>query len=156
MNIFIVDNFLDETDLIQYRDFVKNRSRRPIQKVVANSQLAEEFWLKYEKKITDLDPTCKRIFSSITVTHTEIPIQLHVDSNLHNERYKILIYLNSVPNGGTIFYPNDKIKLVENRQNRLVMFDTRIPHESQNFQIQNQNIKKIAIGFRVGVDELIT
>lgn len=151
MNIFIVDNFLDDTDLIQYRDFVKSRSNHTIQKVIANSQLAEEFWFKYGKKIVELDPTCTGVFSSITVTHTETPIQLHVDSNRHNEYYKILIYLNSVSNGGTIFYPNDKIKLVENRQNRLVMFDMRIPHESQNFQIQDQKIKKIAIGFRVGV-----
>ena len=71
----------------------------------------------------------------------------HKDSiTLYKEKYKILIYLNEVINGGTIFYIDSSTQLVENKKNRLVIFDINLPHESQKF---NGEQEKIAIGFRL-------
>jgi hypothetical protein len=156
MSIFIVDEFLNIRELEKYKTLVNQKQS---QKVIEDSKLAEEFWELYGDEIRKLDSNCIGIFPSVTITNSTKPIQRHTDVNRHGERYKILIYLNSVPNGGTLFYANDTVKLIENRENRLVMFDMRISHESQDFQKlpaklaaeQGESIKKLAIGFRVQV-----
>lgn len=148
MSIFIVDDFLKPEELEVYKNLANQKKS---QKVIQDPKLAEEFWKLYGDEIRKLDSNCIGIFPSVTITNSTTPIQRHTDVNRHGERYKILIYLNFVSNGGTLFYTNDTIKLIENRENRLVMFDMSISHESQDFQKLGESIKKLAIGFRVEV-----
>lgn len=152
MSIFIVDDFLNPEELAFYKNLANQKKS---QKVIEDYILAEEFWKLYGGEIRKLDSTCVGVFSSVTITNSTTPIQRHTDVNRHGERYKILIYLNPVSNGGTLFYTNDTVKLIENRENRLVMFDMRIPHESQDFQKLGQTIKKLAIGFRIKTQYLL-
>jgi hypothetical protein len=77
----------------------------------------------------------------------------------HNgkEKYKILIYLNNVENGGTIFYEGEKgrtkekVHVVKNQRNRLVLFDINLEHESEKFRtkVVVDIPRKKAIGFRL-------
>lgn len=144
MSIFILDSFLTQTDLEQYRSYIISQPFS--QKVIHNPELTTDFWNTYGSVIQNLCPSCVNIYPSVTVTHTHTPIRRHVDVNHHGEQYKILIYLNDVPNGGTIFYlPDGHVQIIENQINRLVLFDMNLSHESQAFS----GTKKIAIGFRV-------
>lgn len=147
MSIYICDDFLSETDLIRFQEYVTNHSVS--QKVIEDSTFSESFWKTYGEQICKLDPKCTGVASSVTVTHTSAPIGRHKDINHHGEHYKALIYLNSIPKGGTLFYPPTGTQLVENKPNRLVLFDMDILHESQKFDYRQHRTKKMAIGFRV-------
>jgi hypothetical protein len=146
--ISTVDDFLDPIDLEYYSNYVQ--SRNMTQKVLNDPETTQKFWERYGEAITQIVPG-SRICPSVTVTHTNTPIRRHTDVNHHGERCKILIYLNNVSDGGTIFYPSGVPEIViENRANRLVVFDMDIAHESQNFTHSNSyRQKKIAIGFRL-------
>jgi hypothetical protein len=82
----------------------------------------------------------------VTITNSNNPVFKHTDSKFKNEQFKILIYLNNVHNGGTVFYTEKTSISIMNKENRLVVFDINIPHESQKF---SKSDKKIAIGFRL-------
>ena len=82
----------------------------------------------------------------ITISKNNKPIPKHKDNKVSGETHKILIYLNTVNNGGgTYFYIDGKEILVENKINRLVLFDINIEHKGQEFS--SDYIKK-TIGFR--------
>jgi hypothetical protein len=152
MSILVCDNFLSNEDFDRFREYVVNKQAS--QNVVNDSTFAQEFWCLYGKRLQELAliPKCTGIAPSVTVTHTSSPIGRHTDVNHHGERYKILIYLNDIPNGGTIFYPPTGTQRVENKANRLVLFDMSILHESDKFNLQHPRIKKMAIGFRLFAD----
>ena len=147
MCIYTIDDFFDENDLKYFLDYVQNKNIT--QEILNEPQIANIFWQKYREDIVNIPVLnkCIGICPSVTITNSSNPISRHVDKKRHGEQYKILIYLNDVPNGGTIFYPEDTDKpiLIENRANRFVLFDINIPHKSQVFF----NSKKIAIGFRI-------
>ena len=139
--IRIIDDFLDESDIIYYTQFIEKQNKK--QSIINDEQITNQFWNKYKEKIGGNSG----ILSSITTTKNKWPLGKHKDSTLDKEKYKILIYLNDVINGGTIFYiDKNKTQLVQNKKNRLVIFDINIIHESQKFKGEQE---KIAIGFRL-------
>ena len=141
-DVIIVDNFLDQSDLEYYLDYIQKS--RLTQNIVDNPDLVNKFWEKYKDRLPKID--FSGMYSKVTITNSTKPVIRHVDVKYKNEKYKLLIYLNNIKNGGTIFYKEKEKFLVENRQNRLVLFDISLPHESQHFI---SNTKKIAIGFRL-------
>lgn len=147
MCIYTIDDFFDENDFEYFLDYVQ--SKNITQEILNEPQIADMFWQKYGEDIRNIPVLnkCIGICPSITVTNSSNPISRHVDTKRHGEQYKILIYLNNVSHGGTIFYPeeSDKPILIENKANRFVLFDIDIPHKSQIFF----NATKIAIGFRI-------
>lgn len=137
----IIDDFFDKETLKAVSILVlKSRDR---QRIVSNPRITDYIYRKCEDKfrsigITGLQP-------HITITKNNMPIGKHVDSYLPGVTHKILIYLSNVPDGGTIFYVDGQPHLVENKVNRMVLFDIRLEHESQKF---SPKLLKIAIGFR--------
>ena len=139
--IRIIDDFLDDSDIIKYTKFIEKQNKR--QSIIKDEKITTEFLNKYKQKIGGNSG----ILSFITLTKNKRPLGKHKDSiTLYKEKYKILIYLNEVINGGTIFYIDSSTQLVENKKNRLVIFDINLPHESQKFKGEQE---KIAIGFRL-------
>lgn len=144
MSIVVLDDFLEPEDLIQYQNYVK--TKHTSQKIIDDPDFVKQFWSQYGEKLIQFNPDYKGLYPCVTITHTQTPIARHIDKKRFNEQYKILIYLNDIPNGGTIFYLNSSQQLVQNKANRLVCFSMDIPHESERF---NPSLKKMAIGFRV-------
>lgn len=141
--VVFIDDFLDETDLGFYQNLIKSYNHP--QTIIENEIYPSQFLKKYKDKLSDTLKITK-ILSRVTVTNSIKPVIKHTDCKYEDENYKLLIYLNEIPNGGTIFYNGRKSILVENKKNRLVIFDMSLPHESQSF---TGNVKKVAIGFRV-------
>jgi hypothetical protein len=146
MSVISIDNFLEPEDLLKYQNYVMYSGLS--QKIKEDYELTTEFWNKYGDKLNqnlkDVS-TFSGLYHYVTITNSNIPVFKHIDSKLKNEKFKILIYLNNVNNGGTIFYTEETITIM-NKENRLVVFDINIPHESQKFCADH---KKIAIGFRL-------
>lgn len=103
---------------------------------------------KFKKKFIEMNPNFIGLYENITVPFSKKPIRKHKDLNIHNEKFKIVIYLNEVENGGTIFFIGDEKKLIENKKNRLICFDIDLYHESQDFSINKGKVSKLTIGFR--------
>ena len=145
-----MDNFLEECDLLKYQEYVEKVKTR--QSIIKDEKTTREFWQKYVEKVGDCGG--KEILPYVTVTNSKKPLGKHI---MGGEKYKVLIYLNEIKNGGTIFYNNHdeggKKELIENKVNRMVLFDMDIEHESEKFSEDNDNndiiIKKKAIGFRI-------
>jgi hypothetical protein len=147
MTVKYIDNFLSTEDMQQFTLYIKEK--QVSQQVIQDSTFVNYFWEHYGERIREIEPNCIGITPSVTLTQTSTPISRHVDINHHGERYKVLIYLNDIPNGGTLFYPSSGTQLVENKANRLVLFDMSILHESQKFNTRACRTRKIAIGFRL-------
>lgn len=152
MCIYTIDDFFDETDFKYFLDYVV--SKNTTQEIFNEPHVAKMFWDKYGEDIMNIPilNKCIGICPSVTITNSNNPISRHIDTKKHGEQYKILIYLNDVSNGGTIFYPEESEPpiVIENKANRLVLFDITIPHKSQVFF----NATKIAIGFRILGEEI--
>jgi hypothetical protein len=147
LDVRFIDNFLEEMDLEKYRAYVENSGK--IQSIIEDSKLAGDFWEKYGGK---LDCEKYKILPYVTITNGTRPVDRHKDSKMGGEKYKILIYLNDIEKGGTIFYGCGKKKeRIANKKNRCVIFDMDIEHESEKFVVGG--MKKKAIGFRVVVDQ---
>jgi hypothetical protein len=146
MSVISIDNFLEPEDLIKYQNYVLCSGLT--QKIKEDYELTSDFWNKYGDKLNqnlkDLS-NFSGLYPYVTITNSNVPVFKHTDSKFKNEKFKILIYLNNVHNGGTIFYTEETISII-NKENRLVVFDIDIPHESQKF---SKDHKKIAIGFRL-------
>lgn len=147
MAVISIDDFLEPEDLIKYQNYVFCSGLS--QKIKEDHELTTEFWNKYGDKLNqnlkDLS-TFSGLYPYVTITNSNNPVFKHTDSKFKNEQFKILIYLNNVHNGGTVFYTEKTSISIMNKENRLVVFDINIPHESQKF---SKSDKKIAIGFRL-------
>lgn len=153
MLLLVRDNFLEEMDVEKYREYVDKSGK--IQSIIEDEKLTGGFWEKYSGK---LDCCCGggKIMKYVTITNSSRPVGRHKDSKMGGEKYKILIYLNSVEKGGTIFYGGEEgKKKIENKANRCVIFDMDMEHESEKFDGggEKRTTKKKAIGFRVMVDQ---
>lgn len=147
MDLFITDNFLDEEDLNEYYKYVESNNLKDL--MIKNHSLTSEFWQKYGKKICEIDSKFIGVLDIVSSAITEKPVHFHLDPIHSNETHKVLIYLNDVKNGGTIFLMNGEEILVENKKNRLIIFDISVYHKSQNFLLNDEKIKKLSIGFRL-------
>ena len=137
----IIDDFLDENDLLKYQEFVKSSGKK--QNIIEDEKMTSEFWSKYGSKCGD---DVKEIYPYVTITNNSKPVGRHRDAKLREERYKILIYLNDITNGGTKFFVGEDTVRIKNAKNRMVMFDMNIEHESEIFKSQTN---KMVIGFRL-------
>jgi hypothetical protein len=148
--ISTIDDFLDEEDLTYYRSLVLKS--KTAQTIIEDPTVPANFWTKYETKLKDHFEALhlEGLYPKVTMTNSKKPVIRHIDAKFKDERYKILIYLNDVHRGGTLFFDDKKKVVITNKQNRLVLFDISLPHESQDFTVfESPNIKKLAIGFRV-------
>lgn len=139
--IFTVDDFFLQEDLQKCIDYARTITGN---KIVKNSEFTDYLWRGYYDKFLSINPDWRGLHPHITLTNSMKPISKHKDQRKNNETQKLLIYLNNLKGGGTIFYLPNETLLVENKQNRLVCFDINLLHEGQIFD----EGRKIAIGFR--------
>jgi hypothetical protein len=138
----IIDNFLSIEDLEMLLEYVENNGSA--QSRFKSKDTANYMYTKYEDTFKELG--ILGLNDEITISNNNKPIPKHKDSKISGETHKILIYLNNVNNGGgTYFYIDGKEILVENKVNRLVLFDINIEHKGQEF---SRDCKKKTIGFR--------
>ena len=151
MNSFdVIEDFLTSEDLIKYQTFAKSISRS--NSIVKNDILVNEFWDKYSNKFNNINPNWIGLYPEVTITNSNRPISPHYDEKKYDENYKVLIYLNDVKNGGTVFYVDNKEVIIENKKNKLVIFNISLLHKGQDFLVEgqiNKKVKKLAIGFRL-------
>jgi hypothetical protein len=140
--IVIEDNFLSAEDLLLCSEYV---SKYPGNFILSNSDLTDYIWKKYKDRLRSINPTWNGLYPDVTISNSSKPVSLHRDQSRNAAKHKILIYLNEVKNGGTFFYINEEEHLVENKPNRLIIFDISLYHKGQNFQ----DNRKISIGFRI-------
>lgn len=144
MEITIMDDFLSHDDLLFYQQYVMKKNLH--QNIIEDETVTKDFWSKYGEKVNSCIQ-CSGLYPNVTITNSKKPVIRHIDGKFHDEKYKLLIYLNTIPKGGTIFYMDKKHQLVENKENRAVIFDMALSHESQAFVYKDT--KKMAIGFRL-------
>ncbi|NBP58555.1 hypothetical protein EBU71_18870 [bacterium] len=148
--IYTIDDFLDAEDLTKYKMYVNASGLS--QNIKQDNALTTEFWSKYGEKINASIPSLHftGLYPHVTITNSSKPVIRHLDNKVQNETHKLLIYLNHIERGGTIFFMDDKNteQLVKNKENRAVIFDINLYHESQKFEVSSQK-KKMAIGFRM-------
>ena len=138
----VIDNFLSIEDLEMLSEYVENNGSA--QSRYKSKDIANNIYTKYVDKFKELG--ILGLSDEITISKNNKPIPKHTDNKVSGETHKILIYLNNVNNGGgTYFYIDGKEILVENKINRLVLFDINIEHKGQEFSCEY--IKK-TIGFR--------
>ena len=138
----IIDDFLSIEDLEMLSEYVDNNGS--VQSRYKSKDIANYIHTNYVDKFKELDVF--GLSDDITISKNNKPIPKHRDKKLSGETHKILIYLNNVNDGGgTYFYIDGKEILVENKVNRLVLFDINIEHKGQEFS--SDYIKK-TIGFR--------
>jgi len=144
--IYTIDDFLEQEDVLKYKNYIIESGLS--QNIKQDAELTSDFWSKYGEKLNkSLDLHFSGVYPQVTITHSRKPVSKHTDSKYNDEKYKILIYLNTIENGGTIFFLKENEKRsINNRENRLVVFDMMIPHESEKFQAGE---RKMAIGFRL-------
>lgn len=145
--IYTIDDFLDQEDLSFYKRYIINS--RLSQNIRDDAAFTAKFWSKYGEKINKhLEKDGLHfdgVYDKVTYTNSKNPVIRHRDCKIHDEQFKVLIYLNYVPKGGTIFFLEKNTQLVINKENRLVIFDMSLEHESQKFE----GCTKLAIGFRL-------
>ena len=138
----VIDNFLSIEDLEMLLEYVENNGSA--QSRFKSKDTANYMYTKYEDTFKEFG--ILGLNDEITISNNNKPIPKHKDNKISGETHKILIYLNNVNNGGgTYFYIDGKEILVENKVNRLVLFDINIEHKGQEFS--RDYIKK-TIGFR--------
>lgn len=137
----VIDNFLSSSNLELLYNYVENNYST--QSIVVDDILSKQIYNDHVDKFREL--AVVELSDRITISKGIIPIAKHRDNVICGETHKILIYLNEIPNGGTYFYINGKAELVENKLNRLVLFDIKLEHRGQDFS--RDYIKK-TIGFR--------
>ena len=138
----VIDNFLSIEDLEMLLEYVDNNGSA--QSRYKSKDIANYIYTNYVDKFNELG--ILGLNDEITISKNNKPIPKHRDNKVSGETHKILIYLNNVNNGGgTYFYIDGKEILVENKENRLVLFDINIEHKGQEFS--SDYIKK-TIGFR--------
>ena len=136
-----VDDFLLPEDLDRCRKYCIEKGR---QMLVTDQALTDHIWKTYVGKLREINPEWIGLYTDVTITNSTRPTPLHQDQQRNAARQKILIYLNDVENGGTVFYTEGGEILVENKINRLVCFDIELHHKGQDGHVG----RKLAIGFR--------
>jgi hypothetical protein len=145
MDVLYIDNFLSDEVLKECQDYIDKFRGQTIELDV---KFTNFFWDENKEKIQSIDPKWVGVHPQITKTNNNTPTKKHLDKKLRKEKHKMFIYLNEIPNGGTIFFESGEEYLVENKLNRLVIFNMDLYHEGQGFD-PNQNINKKLIGFRL-------
>lgn len=145
MLISVKDNFLQLEDL----EFLRAYAIENVNTILKDESLTLWFWRKYREKLLEINSRWVGLYPDVTITNSSKPIGKHQDrTTITQAREKLLIYLNEVPNGGTVFFVDGEEVLIQNKVNRLVCFDIQLYHQSENFKVEGQLVNKLAIGFR--------
>lgn len=145
MDVLCIDNFLSDECLKKTQEYIDNFFG---QDIVNDETFVNYFWEENKEKLLQINPNWVGLYDKITKTNNFKPLNKHIDKKLFDEKHKMFIYLNEVPDGGSIFFDKNEELLIENKLNRLVIFDISLPHQSQNF-IKKKKIFKKIIGFRL-------
>ena len=142
---YVIDDVITAEEVATYLDLVK---RSPLKQGNENHpDFTAAFWSRHATRLAELGFT--GILPTVTVSKNKSPLPRHTDQRIGAGTYKVLIYLNEVPAGGTVFYlPGGWEELVENRVGRMVLFDIGLPHASQVFSRRGDRMK-YTIGFRI-------
>lgn len=143
--LHIIDNFLFEEDLKKCQDLCLKFKK---QRIIMDQLFADYIWEKYKLKFKNINNEWIGLYGDVTLGNSYKPISKHLDEKRNNAKQKILIYLNNIENGGTIFYTPEGDILVNNLENRLVCFDISLYHSGQKFT----EGKKLSIGFRPKIE----
>ena len=139
--IKILDNFFDDEDLLFFNKLVESEGKT--QTIREIPEISKKVNDKYKDKLNSIGVTSIEKYVSISCSNSGVG--RHKDEKLGDYTHKILIYLNDVPNGGTIIFDGGKDIKIENKANKLVLFDISLEHMSEKFDMK---YKKKAIGFR--------
>lgn len=146
--IVVIDDFLTQEECYMYMEFIDREKSGNVQKVYKNVALVRTFIAKHSEKLESIlldGVKIKDFHDDVTLSKGMIPLKKHVDSKLHSDKWKLLIYLNNVENGGTVFYDGNEEIIIENKAGKAVFFDISLPHASQVYKKQI----KYSIGFRI-------
>jgi len=146
MDVIYIDDFLSDEVLKTCQDYIDNFYG---QGIVGDKSFVNNFWEENKEKIQNINSDWIGLYNNVTKTNSSEPVNKHLDKKIRNEKYKMFIYLNEVPNGGTIFFDGADEQLVENKLNRLVIFNIGLYHKSQNFLVGDNTFNKKLIGFRL-------
>jgi hypothetical protein len=146
MDVIYIDNFLSDEVLKTCQDYIDNFYG---QGIIGDKNFVNNFWEENKEKIQNINSDWIGLYNNVTKTNNSEPVNKHLDKKIRNEKYKMFIYLNEVPNGGTIFFDGADEQLVENKLNRLVIFNIGLYHKSQNFLVGDNTFNKKLIGFRI-------
>jgi hypothetical protein len=114
------------------------------QRIISLKDFTSKIWERYCESLQMINSDWLGLYEDVTLTNSATPIRRHRDQVRNEARHKILVYLNEVENGGTIFYLPTQDLIVANRLNRLAAFDISLYHQSQTFS----GVRKLVIGFR--------
>jgi hypothetical protein len=142
---YVIDDVITTEEVATYLDLVK---RSPLKQGNKDyPDVTASFWGRHGTRLTELGFT--GILPTVTVSKNKSPLPRHTDQRIGAGTYKVLIYLNEVPAGGTVFYlSGGREELIENRLGRMVLFNIGLPHASQVFSRSGGRIK-YTIGFRI-------
>ena len=117
-----------------------------IQDICHNNELID----KYNDMILGKLPFNAQLSNIVFMTYysTGQGIGMHRDGRRNNEKYKLLIYLNTVPKGGeTVFYDDDEnvITRISAIKGNAIMFDVKLLHSGEKVAVG----EKYAVGFRI-------
>lgn len=146
MDVIYIDDFLSEEVLKTCQGYVGKFNGQGIS---TDKDFVNVFWAQNKEKIQNINSDWIGLYNNVTKTNNSKPVDIHLDKKIHNEKYKMFIYLNEVPDGGTVFIDGVDEQLVENKLNRLVIFNIGLHHKSQNFLVKNNKFIKKLIGFRL-------
>jgi hypothetical protein len=144
-NIHVIDNFLQPDDLKYTSNYIISQ-REHHNRIISDKAITDFIWSRYKSVLKQYNISC--VHDYVTVTYDKKPIGPHKDKILNNEKYRLIIYLNKVDNGGTIFYVDDKKYLVDNQVNRLVIFDINLYHRAELPSTLEYSTQKMLIGIR--------
>ena len=145
MDVIYIDNFLSEDCLKACQDYIDKYSGQGIDD---DEEFVKYFWEENKEKLIKINPNWVGLYNVVTKTNNFVPISIHTDKKLFDEKHKMFIYLNEVDDGGCTFFENGEELVIENRLNRLIVFDIKLTHQGQNF-VKNKKIFKKVIGFRI-------
>lgn len=146
--IIVIKDFLTQEECQYFIDLIDNKNKNHVQAIIQDKNIAEDFYRKHKEvfdTITLKGEPVLGLYPDVTLAKSKNAIRKHVDQKLNDTKWKLLIYLNKVDNGGTIFYIDKTKHKVENYQGCAVIFDISLPHEGEVYK----NQIKYTLGFRI-------
>ena len=145
MSITVLDDFLTEAEVVEYRTFV-SKQRHMTQAPILHNQkaVATAFWERFGERLRT-EAQVQRITDHVTVSRSTVPMNWHYDASKEGGTHKVLVYLDDI--AGTLFEMEDgRIQEVAARPGRAVVFDFRLKHAGA--PIPPGRGGKYTIGFR--------
>lgn len=109
--------------------FIKKLPKNGIATYITDQEVANSVYNLYNKYCAPNSIQFVGCTNKYTYGSSTKPILYHTDPHdKSTQQWKILLYLNSLSNAGTIFREGGKDITTECSEGTIVLFDTRIPH----------------------------